>query len=73
LRNDERPSGAQIARHLESVFAGLPSSVESIYAHADSGFYCAEAVEAYEKASVQFIISARKTSRQVDELKAVDW
>jgi hypothetical protein len=69
LRNGDRPTGAQIARHLESVFAGLPPSVESIYARADSGFYCAEAVEAYEKASVQFIISARKTSRRVDELK----
>ena len=73
LRNGDRPTGAQIARHLESVFAGLPPSVEAIYARADSGFYCAEAVEAYEKASVQFIISARKTSRLVDELKAADW
>ena len=73
LRNGDRPTGAQIARHLESVFAGLPPSVETIYARADSGFYCAEAVEAYEKANVQFIISARKTSRLVDELKAADW
>jgi len=73
LRNGDRPTGAQIARHLESVFAGLPPSVETIYARADSGFYCAEAVEAYEKAGVQFIISARKTSRLVDELKAADW
>ena len=73
MRNGDRPTGAQIARHLESVFAGLPPSVETIYARADSGFYCAEAVEAYEKASVQFIISARKTSRLVDELKAADW
>jgi hypothetical protein len=73
LRNGDRPTGAQIARHLESVFAGLPPSVETIYARADSGFYCAEAVEAYEKARVQFIISARKTSRLVDELKAADW
>ena len=73
LRNGDRPTGAQIARHLESVFAGLPPSVETIYARADSGFYCAEAVEAYEKASVQFIISARKTSRLVDELKAANW
>ena len=73
LRNGDRPTGAQIARHLESVFAGLPPSVEAIYARADSGFYCAEAVEAYEKARVQFIISARKTSRLVDELKAADW
>jgi DDE family transposase len=30
-------------------------------------------VAAYERAAVQFIISARKTSRLVDELKAADW
>ena len=73
LRNGDRPTGAQIARHLESVFAALPEGVETMYARADSGFYCAEAVEAYEKAGVQFIISARKTSRLIDELKAAEW
>jgi DDE family transposase len=73
LRHGDRPTGAQIARHLDGVFAGLPPSVETIYARADSGFYCAEAVEAYEQAGVQFIISARKTSRLVDELKAAEW
>ena len=41
-----------------------------IYARADSGFYCVEAVEAYEKAGVQFIVSAQKTSRLVDQLQA---
>jgi Transposase DDE domain group 1 len=60
LRNGDRPTGAQIARHLESVFAALPSSVQTIYARADSGFYCTAAVEAYEKAGVQFILSAAK-------------
>jgi hypothetical protein len=73
LRNGDRPTGKQIARHLESVFAALPPGVETIYARADSGFYCAEAVEAYEQAGVQFIVSARKTSRLVEELKAADW
>jgi hypothetical protein len=73
LRNGDRPTGAQIARHLESVFAVLPEGVETMYARADSGFYCAEAVEAYEKAGVQFILSARKTSRLLDELKAAAW
>jgi hypothetical protein len=73
LRNGDRPTGAQIARHLESVFAALPEGVEKMYARADSGFYCAEAVEAYEKAGGQFIISARKTSRLIDELKAAQW
>jgi hypothetical protein len=73
LRNGDRPTGAQIARHLESVFAALPPGVETIHARADSGFYCAEAVEAYEQAGAQFIVSARKTARLVDELKAADW
>jgi hypothetical protein len=73
LRNGDRPTGRQIARHLEGVFASLPPGVESIYARADSGFYCAEAVEAYQRAGVQYIISARKTSRLVNELQAADW
>src|SRR6202166_1001735 len=73
LRNGDRPTGVQIARHLESVFAALPSAVKTIYARADSGFYCGEAVEAYQRRGVLFIISARKTSRLVEELKAAVW
>jgi hypothetical protein len=73
LRNGDRPTGKQIARHLEGVFASVPAHVETIYARADSGFYCSEAVAAYERAGAQFIISARKTPRLVDELKAATW
>jgi hypothetical protein len=73
LRNGDRPTGKQIARHLEGVFAAVPKSAETMYARADSGFYCAEAVEAYEKAGARFIVSARKTSRLIEELKAAQW
>jgi hypothetical protein len=73
LRNGDRPTGVQIARHLESVFRALPPGVQTIFARADSGFYCWEAVEAYQNQGVQFIVSARKTSRLVEELKAADW
>ena len=73
LRNGDRPTGAQIARHMQSVFAALPPQVKTIYGRADSGFYCWDAVEAYENQGVQFIISARKTPRLVDELKAAEW
>lgn len=73
LRNGDRPSGAQIARHLAGVFDSLPKSVEVIYARADSGFYCWEAVEAYAARECRFIISARKTARLVDTLKAARW
>jgi len=73
LRNGDRPTGEQIARHLESAFAALPETVETVYARADSGFYCGEAVEAYEKHHGQFILVARKTTRLVEQLQAADW
>jgi len=73
LHNGDRPSGAQIARHLESAFSALPEGVETLCARADSGFYCWEAVQAYERRGCQFIVSARKTARLVDELKAAKW
>jgi len=63
LRNGDRPTGKQIARHLREVFQSLPRCVESIFARADSGFYCWEAAEAYEKFQCRFIIVARKTTR----------
>jgi len=73
LRNGDRPTGRQIARHLAEVFQALPRSVESISARADSGFYCWEAVQAYEKFKCEFIVVARKTSRLLEELVAADW
>ena len=73
LRKGDRPSGVEIAAHLESVFAALPATVNTVYARADSGFYCWEAVQAYEKRKCRFLLVARKTSRLVDVLKAADW
>jgi hypothetical protein len=73
LRNGDRPTGRQIARHIEEAVQALPRAVQSIYARADSGFYCREAVEAYEKGKCQFIVVARKTSRLLEELNAADW
>ena len=73
LRKGDRPTGQQIAQHLESVSASLPPSVQTVYARADSGFYCREAGEAYEKRGWWFVISAQKTSRLVEELKAARW
>lgn len=73
LRKGDRPTGQEIAAHLESAFAALPATVKTLYARADSGFYCWEAVQAYEKRDCRFILVARKTARLVDELKAADW
>ena len=73
LHNGDRPSGLQIARHLERALAAVPKSVRRILGRADSGFYCWEAVQAYEKYKVQFILVARKTSRLVEQLRAAQW
>jgi len=73
LHNGDRPSGAPIARHREGAFSALPEGVKTLYARADSGFYCWEAVQAYERRGCPFIVSARKRARLVDELKAAEW
>jgi len=73
LRNGDRPTGKQIARHLQSAFQMLPAGIERIFARADSGFYCWEAVEAYQKAGCRFIVVARKTSRLVEALQEATW
>jgi Transposase DDE domain group 1 len=73
LRNGDRPSGKQIARHLAGVFAAVPACVQLIFARADSGFYCWEAVQAYVKRKVQFILVARKTPRLLEKLHTAEW
>ena len=73
LRNGDRPDGKQIGRHIRNVCAALPPGVKQIYGRADSGFYCREAVEAYEECDARFVISARKTSRLVEQLRQAEW
>ncbi len=73
LRNGDRPTGKQIARHLHSAVQSLPACVEKIFARADAGFYCWEAVEAYQQAGCRFIVVARKTSRLVEQLQQAKW
>ena len=73
LRNGDRPTGKQIGDHIRKVCAALPACVKRILGRADSGFYCREAVEAYEECKAQFVISARKTSRMVEQLRQAEW
>jgi hypothetical protein len=73
LRNGDRPTGKQIHDHLRNVREALPPSVKQIYGRADSGFYCREAVAAYEEIDARFVICARKTSRLVEELRQAQW
>ena len=55
LRHGDRPTGQQIAAHLESAFRALPAGVKKIFARADSGFYCWEAVAACQQVHCQFV------------------
>jgi len=73
LRKGERPTGKQIAAHLDHVFAVLPEGVQRRYARADSGLYCWDTVASYEKHGCRFVISAKKSPRLVEELKAAPW
>jgi hypothetical protein len=73
LRNGDRPSGKQIGEHLRNVQAALPPGVKRIYGRADAGFYCREAVAAYEDCNARFVICARKTSRLLEELRQAEW
>jgi DDE family transposase len=73
LRNGDRPDGKQIGQHIRNVCAALPAGVKQIYGRADSGFYCRDAVEAYEECRIRFVISARKTSRLVELLQQAEW
>jgi hypothetical protein len=73
LHNGDRPSGKQIGDHIRKACAALPPGVKQIYGRVDSGFYCREAVEGYEECNVRFAISARKTSRLVEELRQAEW
>jgi hypothetical protein len=73
LRTGDRPDGKEIADHFRSVAAALPAGVKTVFARADSGFYCWQAVQAYHSRDWRFIIVARKTARLVEELHAADW
>ena len=73
LRSGDRPTGKQVYEHLKNAIASLPESVGEISARADAGFYCAEAVQAYEEANCGFVVVARKTSRLVEQLKQAEW
>src|ERR1017187_4359408 len=64
---------AEVEKFSRASKAALPLGVLQILGRADSGFYCREAVEAYEECKAQFVISARKTSRLVAELRQAEW
>jgi len=73
VRSGYRPTGKEIARHLEQVFSGVPACVRRKRGRVDSGFYCWDAVQAYEKHECEFLMSAKKTASLVEQLEAAKW
>jgi hypothetical protein len=73
LHNGDRPSGPQISAHLRRVLAAVQDGERELRARADSGFYCWQAVQAYQAYDCRFIVVARKTARLVAELNAAAW
>lgn len=73
LHNGDRPSGKEIAAHIRRAVRALPSEVRTVYARADSGFYCGEAIQAYREMNCEFVVVARKTSRLLEELTRARW
>jgi hypothetical protein len=73
LRNGDRPDGQEVAEHLRQAFRALPACVRKIFARADSGFYCWDAVAAYLERGCQFVIVARKIPRLLELLNQAEW
>jgi len=73
LRNGHRPTGKEVADHLRQAFKALPACVREIFARADSGFYCWDAVAAYLERGCQFVIVARKTAPLLALLSEAEW
>ena len=73
LRKGVTINGKQISAHLDSVFAALPEGVERRYGRADSGFYCLEALQAYEKHDCRFVVAAQKSASLMEAVKSARW
>ena len=72
-RNGDTPSGAEVAKHLEGVFAAIPPGVERVRTRQDAGFYSWEAVAANEAHGAEYTIVARKTTALQRKLEEVAW
>ena len=73
LRKGITISGKQIAAHLDSVFGALPKGVERRYGRADSGFYCLEALQAYEKHDCRFVVAVQKSASLMAAMQSARW
>lgn len=72
-RNGDKPSGQEVAKHLEGVFAAVPPGVERVRTRQDAGFYSLDAVVVNEEHGAEYIIVAQKTTALQRKLAEVIW
>jgi len=72
-RNGDKPSGQEVAHHMEGVFAALPPGVERVRTRQDAGFYSWEAVAVNEEHGAEYIIVAQKTTALQRRLEEEPW
>jgi hypothetical protein len=77
LYGKQRPgdtmSGEEIGNYIDRCFKHLPPGVSSITNRADAGFYCKQAVAAFERNKGSYIIAADLTSAMRRELEKAAW
>jgi hypothetical protein len=72
-RKGDRPTGEEVAQHLREVFESIPKQCKRIFARADAGFYCKEAIAVYREYKVLFAVVAQKTTALIDQLYRTSW
>ena len=58
---------------MDEVFAGFANTIAKRFGRADSGFYCREAIEAYQRWNCRFVVVARKTAAMLRQLRQAEW
>lgn len=72
-RKGDRPTGEEVAKHLREVFESIPKRCKRIFARADAGFYCKEAIRIYREYKVLFVVVAQKTPALITQLYHASW
>lgn len=72
-RPGDTMSGEEIGKYIERCFKQLPPGVTSVTNRADAGFYCKQAVEAFEGNNSFYIIAADLTPAMRRELEKALW
>jgi hypothetical protein len=72
-RPGDSMSGEEIAQYIERCFKQLPPGVTSVTNRADAGFYCKQAIAAFEGNKSFYIIAADLTSALRRELEKAAW